>query len=184
MKVIKKMNRGLIFLFILIIATIIYLVIAGIIDSSNKKEIVKLSQEYLQAEMNYHILPEEYRENGTEMPDEEVDEFIDEMKNELSKFYVDNKSSYENLFEYMESDIRDMSNGILIVTNYEKVVQRITDVNFDNNKATATLVCLTSYNGKTFQTNDYLAFQKINDEWKLTYSELTNLEYSLDSYFY
>lgn len=183
MNFLKKFNRGVLLLILLLLGAIIYLVISGIIQSGDKKEIVKVCQDYIQTEVTYSMLPEEYRQDGTQMGEEAYQEFTDEMQAEIKSFYVDNEDSYQPKITELGLNILYMNMGQTTVTQYEKQVIKFTDITFNGDKVTLTANCLTNYNGEQNTTEDYLALQKVDGKWKITSAELITVPETTNSYY-
>lgn len=172
MKILKKMNRGFLLLIVCLVAVAIYLITSGIIQSKDKKEIVALCEEYIQVELTYSILPEEYREDPSSMSTEELEVLLDAMKTDITSYYVDNEATYSSILSTLSLNMLGLLQGQTTVTQYEKIVQKFTDITFVDDKATLTARCLTTYNGEQNMTEDTFALQKIDGEWKLTSSSL------------
>lgn len=173
MNLLKKLNRGVLLLIILLIGSIVYLVISGVIQSADKKEIVAICQEYIQTELKYSTIPE-----GTD-----YETYTEEMKKEIKSYYIDNIDSYEPKIAELGINLLYVAMGQTTVTQYEKQVIKFTDINFDGDKVTLTANCLTIYNGEQNTTEDYFALQKVDGEWKITYAELITVPETANSYY-
>jgi len=168
MKFLRKMNRGFLLLIVCILVAVIYLVVCGVIQSKDKKEVVALCDKYIQVELSYSILPEQYRENPTSMPTEEVQKYLDNMKKDITSYYVGNKVSYSAKLSELGLNFMSLLQGQTSVTQYEKIVQKYTDITFKDDKCTLTAQSLTTYNGEQNMTSDVFALQKIKGKWKIT----------------
>lgn len=172
MKLLKKMNRGFLLLIVCLLAVVIYLVVFGVIQSKDKKAVVALCDEYIQVELSYSILPEEYREDPVSMSEDEVGDFLDNMEKEIKSYYIDNDVTSSAKLSELGLNAVSLLQGQTIVTQYEKIVQKYTDITFNDDKVTLTAQCLTTYNGEQNMTSDEFALQKIDGEWKLTSATL------------
>ncbi len=176
MKLLKKINRGLLLLIVLIIAVSIYLIASAVTDTKEKKQIVSLCEEYIGKEISYNMLPEQYRENPTSMTAEELSAYIGEMKETLKSYYVDNEKSYIYLLDSLEENLKSQHKGLNIIYDYEKEIAKFDSITFHGNSVSVKLTCNTAYSSEdsqaSSQTSDYMTLQKDGGEWKVTYSSL------------
>lgn len=177
MSMLRKLNRGFLLFIILVIVVAIYLIINGISHKEDKKEIIAICEEYIPKEVAYGMLPEQYREDGNSMPSEQVVNYIDQMKEDLTSYYA-NEINYENLIEYLEKNINSLSKGEYIVTKYEKTIKNIETITFNGDTARVSIVSNTTYHSEDIksddvQIDDYIVFQKINGKWKITSTTLS-----------
>ena len=109
MKILKKINRGLILTVIVVIGVAVYLGCLGSAQAADREEIISICEDYIKAETGYSMLPEKYRKENPEIPEQELDAYINEAKTELKKFYVDNENTYKYLLERIESSLKSRS---------------------------------------------------------------------------
>lgn len=174
MNLLKKFNRGVLLLFVLLIGAAVYLIVSGIIQSNDKKEIVAICQDYIQTELKYSVMPE----------DVENEAFLEEMESDIKSFYIDNEDSYQPKLTELTLNLMYMTMGQTIVTQYDKQVIKFTDITFNGDKVTLTANCLTTYNGEQNTTEDELALQKVDGKWKITYAKLITVPETTNSYTY
>lgn len=173
----KKINRGFILTLFVLICVIIYLVVMIFVTREDVSEIKRLSEEYIAAELKYNMLPEEYRKQNPEIPDDTLSAYIDEMKSTLKSYYIDNEQSYKYLLENIESSLKTQADGYDIIEEYSKDIIKIS-VSIDDDIASVSISNTTKYStlsgsDSDSSMSDSLIFQKVNGSWRLTYSSLT-----------
>lgn len=187
MKVLSKMNRGVIFTVVVLLGVVAYLIGLEVTRSSARGEIQQICESYIAAELKYHMLPETYRAEKPEVSQEELDSYLTAMRKELKEFYVDNEQTYRYKLEELENDLIAQSQGEGVVYQFEKELVEY-EIEFNGNTASVTLTCMTTYDGPvnsykegmglssrqtlTGETADRFTFQQIDGEWKLTYAAL------------
>ena len=190
MKVLAKINRGVILTVVVLLGVAAYLIGLEVMHSSARKEIGALCEEYIQAELRYHMLPEEYRGATPGMTEAELDGYIAQMKEDLTPYYVDNEQTYRYLFNSLEESLRNQAQGYDVTYELTKDIMK-TEITFDGDKASVDLFCYTTMKGTAAyapdvaastttrdssasgETLDTLYLQRVDGEWKLTYSNLT-----------
>ncbi len=188
MKVLAKINRGVILTVVVLLGVAAYLIGLEVMHSSARKEIGALCEEYVQAELGYHMLPEEYRGATPGMTEAELDSYIAQMKEDLTPYYVNNEQTYQYLFSSLEQSLRNQAQGYDVTYELTKDIMQ-TEITFDGDKARVQLSCYTTLKGTTAytpdiaattpnnsvsrETRDTLYLQRVDGEWKLTYSNLT-----------
>ena len=123
----KGLIKGAIILcFVVLIVTIGYYFIYYM---PNKKELVKISTEFIENSSYMLVIPEEIREE--EYHSEKVQAFVDETREELSKYYSRSgdylENEMNNLIEYYESKFID---GDEMIIDMESEVYQIDEVRF------------------------------------------------------
>lgn len=183
MKILKKINRGLILTVIVVIGVAVYLACLSSAQAADREEIISICEDYIKAETGYSMLPEKYRKENPEIPEQELDAYINEAKTELKKFYVDNENTYKYLLERIESSLKSQAAGDDVILTYTKDIYKVDSVAFDGDKASVELICNTvcKTSGGSVSTddltNDSLMLQKIDGRWLLCYSNLYTTEY-------
>lgn len=185
MKIIQKLNRGAIVTAVIVLGVIVYLTSMNINNKSQIPEIKKLSEQYLQAEIKYNMLPEKFRTIPPTITKEELNNHIANMKKELAEFYP---KDYKNwTVESLEKNLKKQANGESVVYAYSKE-SRVKKIKFDDNTATVILVSNTTFDGQSIQTGkhdksvfsveDIIELTRINNKWYVTYSLINSQDNS------
>ena len=190
MKALAKINRGVILTAVVLLGVAAYLIGLGMMHSAARTDIEALCEEYVQTELRYHMLPEEYRGATPGMTEAELDGYIAQMKEELTPYYVDNEQTYRYLFSSLEESLRNQAKGYDVTYELTKDIVK-TEITFDGDKASVELSGYTTLKGTAAytpdiaastttrdnsasgETRDTLYLQCVDGEWKLTYSNLT-----------
>ncbi len=135
----KRMNRGIALLIITVIAFSGYLVVDAIAFEGQKDSITEFITTYIEEFPQMNLLPEEYREAGKEVSEEEVAE---DKKQENLDFINSYWLKVENNNGYSWGDIEHMKNYVIddlyenhilaqtqgVVLESEANVQSVTDI--------------------------------------------------------
>lgn len=189
MKVLSKINRGLILTVVVLLGVIGYLIGLEIVQNGARKDIQAVCEKYVAAEVSYRMLPEANRSDTPNLSTEALETYLSNMKQDLTSYYVDNEQTYRYLLDSMEDSLRAQAEGEGVVYQYDKEIIKM-DITFRGDMATVSLTCSNTYRGpsdmayskqtapaavKTIQgeTTDSITLQRVEGEWKLTYSNLS-----------
>lgn len=120
MKVLKKINLGLVLAIIAIIAIVIYSVNVENGRKSAKEEIKKTCEEYIAVTNNYCILPEQYRVINQKAADVDLNEYSEQIKNEVGKYTISEKTADIQKLFILESVKNQLINTSSITTEYSR----------------------------------------------------------------
>lgn len=197
MKVLKKINLGLVLAIIAIIAIVIYSVNVENNRKSAKEEIKRTCEEYIAVTNNYCILPEQYRVINQKSADVDLNEYSEQIKNEVGKYTISEKTADIQKLFILESVKNQLINTSYVTTEYSRKIDRITGYKFDGNQVTVTfntkVTIKQKYNEinqetgetsekikeKTLTNNgESMALENKDGKWKVV---STNFSYSINS---
>lgn len=138
MKVLKKINLGLVITIIAIVAIVIYSINVENSRKNAKEEIKKTCEEYIAVTNNYCILPEQYRvvnQNATEV---DLNAISEQIKNEVGKYTISDKTAEIQKLNLIESVKNQLIDTSYVTTEYSRKIDRITDYKFVENQVTVT----------------------------------------------
>lgn len=108
----KKINIGIVLIILTIILSIAYV----IIDNKNKakdiEEAEEFFREYLKVFDQCMMLPEEYRNINTQMNEEAYNEYLLEIKEEISKYVLDTQLEY--IYQNLKDSLDEQYQGRLM----------------------------------------------------------------------
>ena len=194
MKLLKKINKGVVLTIIVIVALVIYLVGVEAKRSEEKPNIERTAKEYIELIDRYAVLPEEYQQLSSKRKEEEAYELLDEalskqldnFEEELKKVMIDNKTAIELQKDSLDmilnstNDLKDK-----VVTKYDREIKKIKKYEFDDNQVTITFDSEINYETKYLENRKAKTqknSQKAEDEsitlvyedemWKVVYANL------------
>ena len=198
MRVLKKINKGLVLTIIVVLALTIYLVNVEKGRKADKEIINNVCEEFIDITDKYAVLPENIRnimkntslqeiQNGLNgIAKEEKEQYLKEMKTELEKIMIDNQEVINMQYESLENELEASYNIQSVRTKIERNITKIKSYEFDGNQVTVTFnsklkistVNLTANSEekenqeKIDITDDTIILQKVDGKWKVTYSLL------------
>lgn len=194
MKWFSKINRGVILTVIVITGVVIYLVSLSISQSRSIPELKKLTEEYIQLDVKYAMLPEEYRNETPDITKDELDSFIQEMEEKLSVFYPDEEQYSEFAVKNIAAELTKQSKGQGVILSYEKEIVEFSNFVFKEDTVTVSVLTDTSIEttaqddmapyergkmadtGKIrYETDDILIFMRYKGEWKLIHAQISDV---------
>lgn len=198
MKVLKKINKGLILTIIVLAALLIY--ISGVEKQRNadKPDIRKACEEFIALTDKYVVLPEDMQK--TEVSEEKVNEYVNQMKNDVEKVMISNTEALKIQEQVIENNLRDSYNALDVRSKVSRKIKKINGYEFDGNQVTVKLnnqveIVTKVFNEiestketETFEaSSDEIILQKVDGKWKIVYSNLqfdgSNRYYSDDIIF-
>ena len=198
MKVLKKINKGLILTIIVLAALLIY--ISGVEKQRNadKPDIRKACEEFIALTDKYVVLPEDMQKS--EVSEEKVNEYVNQMKNDVEKVMISNTEAVKIQEQVIENNLRNGYNALDVRSKVSRKIKKINGYEFDGNQVTVKLNNQVEIVTKVFDeidstketetfdaSNDEIILQKIDGKWKIVYSNLqfdgSNRYYSDDIIF-
>ena len=198
MKVLKKINKGLILTIIVLAALLIY--ISGVEKQRNadKPDIRKACEEFIALTDKYVVLPEDMQKS--EVSEEKVNEYVNQMKNDVEKVMISNTEAVKIQEQVIENNLRDSYNALDVRSKMSRKTKKINGYEFDGNQVTVKLNNQVEIVTKVFDeidstketetfdaSNDEIILQKIDGKWKIVNSNLqfdgSNRYYSDDIIF-
>ena len=198
MKVLKKINKGLILTIIVLAALLIY--ISGVEKQRNadKPDIRKACEDFILLTDKYVVLPEDMQKS--EVSEEKVNEYVNQMKSDVEKVMISNTEAVKIQKQVIENNLRDSYNALDVRSKMSRKIKKINGYEFDGNQVTVKLKDQVEIVTKVFDeidstketetfdaSNDEIILQKIDGKWKIVYSNLqfdgSNRYYSDDIIF-
>ena len=172
MKILKKVNKGLVLTIIVIVALLIYLVGVEKQREADKDDIIKACEEFIDFTDKYSVIPEDVLKLGEVFSQDKLNEYIQKMKNELPEYMIENdeavgieaqilQTNIENAYstestietENTDEEQAGQSNENIInsiKTKMEREITKISSYEYDGNQVTVT------FNSTTTLTTNYL----------------------------
>lgn len=183
MKVLKKINKGLILTIIVLAALLIY--ISGVEKQRNadKPDIRKACEEFIALTDKYVVLPEDMQKS--EVSEEKVNEYVNQMKNDVEKVMISNTEAVKIQEQVIENNLRDSYNALDVRSKVSRKIKKINGYEFDGNQVTVKLNNQVEIVTKVFDeiestketetfdaSSDEIILQKVDGKWKIVYSNL------------
>lgn len=198
MKFLRKVNLGLILTIIVVAAVAIYSVNVEIQRNKEKENIKVACEEFIKTTSNFLVLPEKYHKLDTKITEQEFNTYMEEVKKGLKEKMIDNSSAVEIQTTILESELEEQIFSEKIITKFERDITKISSYSFDGDQVNVTFNEKVNKDIKYLVNNGYdqdeneakkeesknssfnteaetITLQKVNDTWKVVYS---NLQYS------
>ena len=188
MRVLRKINKGLLLTIIVVAVLVIYLTNLEKQREADKVDIKKACEDFIALTDKYVVLPEDMRTYTGEISKEKKEKIETQLKDALKKQMVDNDKAVEIQYEYL---VDKLQNGYEteneVKTGNKRTITKISGYEFDGNQVTVTLRTSTEttykykdgFTGeekerKDTNTNsgDEIVLQKVDGKWKIVYSYL------------
>lgn len=198
MKVLKKINKGLILTIIVLAALLIY--ISGVEKQRNadKPDIRKACEDFILLTDKYVVLPEDMQKS--EVSEEKVNEYVNQMKSDVEKVMISNTEAVKIQKQVIENNLKNGYDALDVRIKMSRKIKKINGYEFDGNQVTVKLKDQVEIVTKVFDeidstketetfdaSNDEIILQKIDGKWKIVYSNLqfdgSNRYYSDDIIF-
>lgn len=194
MKILRKINKGLILTIIVLLALTVYLVKQEKQRNEDKPDIQKACGEFIDFINKYSVLPENLQKLTEKIDLTKVEEYKKEMKTELAKLMVENEEivnlQYQNLETTLDESYNVPGN---ITTKVERKIIKITKYEFEGEQVTVTfksnIKTISQYlneQNKVQETQDSMetdgdeiCLQKVDGKWKIIYSNFENSDYTV-----
>ncbi len=121
----KKYNIGIILIVLTIIFFTIFVIVENKIKEDDMEDALEYIKEYYKLQNKYALLPDGYRDIEKQMPKEEYDKYLAEMKNELSEYVAD--SQIDVVYSFYKKRLDYQYKGKKVYNQYE-----ITDIEYHN----------------------------------------------------
>ncbi len=185
MKKLKKINKGLILTIILLIILILYYNNIEKLRKNDKTEIKKACEDFIELTDKYSVLPQEIQTTQTEIPEEKVAEYINQMKKELANIMIDNQEAINIQAKILENNLIDGYNETQVRTQLSRKILNILSYQFEKDQVTVNLIDkvketiknsdgMQEYNSDNEFTagNDEIVVKKVDGKWKVVYANL------------
>ena len=183
MKVLKKINKGLILTIIVLAALLIY--ISGVEKqrNSDKPDIRKACEEFIALTDKYVVLPEDMQKS--EVSEEKVNEYVNQMKSDVEKVMISNTEAVKIQKQVIENNLRNGYDALDVRIKMSRKIKKINGYEFDGNQVTVKLKDQVEIVTKVFDeiestketetfeaSSDEIILQKVDGKWKIVYSNL------------
>ena len=185
MKVLKKINKGLILTILVLIVLVIYFSNLEKQRASDKTDIKKACESFIELTDRYSVLPEELQTLKGEVPEDKVKEYTNQMKKDLTEIMIDNQESVNIQQKILEESLRNGYSEGQVRTNWSRKIQKVSSYQFEKNQVTVSLkdnieeTIKTSDGIEEYNKNnefeaskDEIVLQKVNGKWKVVYANL------------
>lgn len=188
MKKLKKVNKGAILTLIVLLILTIYLVNLEKQREEEKVQIKNICEKYIEFTDKYTVLPEELQKLPIQITQKQTEDYKKEMETELKKLMISNEEAVELQYQILVSILKEGYNTNEIKRKTERQIIKISGYEFEGNQVTVTFKSKVKNTTKylnqnneeqerqdTFETfEDEIMLQKVDEEWKIVY---TNLQY-------
>ena len=185
MKILKKINKGLILTILVLVVLIIYFVNLEKQRDKDKPDIKKACEEFISFTDKYAVLPEELQTLQNEIPEEKVEDYIRQMKKDLTNFMIDNPEAINIQQKNLEYNLKSGYDVLQVRTKLSRKIQKISSYQFENNQVTVMLednieeIVKTSDGNKEYTKSnelsvneDEIILKKVDGNWKVVYANL------------
>lgn len=188
MKILKKINKGLLLTIVVIAILVIYLTNLEKQREADKTDIKKSCEDFIAFTDEYVVLPEDMQTYTGEISKEDKEKTEIQLKDALKEQMVDNDKAIEIQYEYL---LDKLENGYKteneVKTKNKRTITKISNYEFDGKQVTVTLRTSTetTYKYKDEFTgeekerkntitspSDEIVLQKVEGKWKIVYSYL------------
>ena len=187
MKVLRKINKGLLLTIIVVAILIIYLTNLEKQRESDKTDIKNACEEFIALTDEYVVLPEEMRTYTGEISKENEEKIGAQLKEALKKQMVDNDKAIDIQYEYLTDKLQSgykTENEIKIKN--KRTITKISSYEFDGSQVTVSLKTSTEVTYKYKEVtgeekerkntltnpSDEIVLKKVDGKWKIVYSYL------------
>ena len=183
MKVLKKINKGLILTIIVLAALLIYISSIEKQRNSDKPDIRKACEEFIALTDKYVVLPEDMQKS--EVSEEKVNEYVNQMKSDVEKVMISNTEAVKIQKQVIENNLRDSYNALDVRSKVSRKIKKINGYEFDGKQVTVKLNNQVEIVTKVFDeiestketetfeaSSDEIILQKVDGKWKIVYSNL------------
>lgn len=183
MKVLKKINKGLILTIIVLAALLIYISSIEKQRNSDKPDIRKACEKFIALTDKYVVLPEDMQKS--EVSEEKVNEYVNQMKSDVEKVMISNTEAVKIQKQVIENNLRDSYNALDVRSKVSRKIKKINGYEFDGNQVTVKLKDQVEIVTKVFDeiestketetfeaSSDEIILQKVDGKWKIVYSNL------------
>lgn len=181
----KRINKGFILTLIVLVALTLYILKVEMQRNADKDEIQKVYEEFIDFTDKYTVLPENMQTITDTKPENEINEYKNQMKKDLEKLMIDDEEAVNLQYKQLESVLTSSYNKLEVRTSQERRINKITTYRFNGNKVDVKFEGTVErkvkfYNGTEEQTEtksfdtvyDEIVLQKVDGEWKVKYANL------------
>lgn len=197
MKMLNKINKGLILTILVLLVLFIYLFTVEINRNKAKPEIEKTVKEYIELMNKYAVVPSDIQNLYAQISPEEIEtkkkefdtkitEHLNKYEGELKEKMIDNQKAIDMQKEVLEDFLKSENNmQSSIITKYKKELVKIRKYLFDDDQVTLTLETKTEVESKYLSNgeeklqknevtsnDDTMTLKLVDGKWKVVYSAI------------
>ncbi len=197
MKMLNKINKGLILTILVLLVLFIYLFTVEINRNKAKPEIEKTVKEYIELMNKYAVVPSDMQNLYAQISPEEIEtkkkefdtkitEHLNKYEDELKEKMIDNQKAVDMQKEVLEDFLKSENNmQSSIITKYKKELVKIRKYLFDDDQVTLTLETKTEVESKYLNNreeklqknentsnDDTITLKLVDGKWKVVYAEV------------
>ena len=188
MKILKRINKGLLLTIVVIAILVIYLTNLEKQREFDKADIKKACEDFIALTDEYVVLPEDMQTYTGDISKENKEKIETQLKDALKKQMVDNDKAIDIQYKYLVDKLQNgYETANEVKTGNKRTITKISGYEFDGNQVTVTLKTSTETTYKykedftgeekerkdtNTSTNDEIVLQKVDGEWKIVYSYL------------
>ena len=170
MKILKKINKGLILTIIVLVALTIYLVGVEKQRKADKADIQKACEEFISFTDKYLVLPKEIQALTEPIPESKIKEYETEMKTELENLMISNEEAVKIQNKFLIANLESGYTSEEIRNKYERKIIKISNYEFEGDQVTVT------FRSKVETSTKYLNEENEEQEENLPKIELNKKE--------
>lgn len=200
MKLLTKINKGLLLFVILLIVLAFYLIDLQITRNKDKPEIKEISKEYIEIFDQYSMLDQNNRKLERTISDSTYSKYLDEAKTKISRLLVDDQKVADSQMQNIKQNLDLQLKGDFVITSIDRTINSYDNFVFDAN--TVTVSIKSNVRVKYLQKNesvekeiskqatDSISLIKKDGKWKISYANIAiplgnlNVTNTNDSYMY
>ena len=194
MKILRKINKGVILTLIVLIVLMVYLVGLEKKREAEKGNIIVAIEDFIKLTDEYSVYPENTNTVTQKISSEDRKKYLEEMKSELKKVMIPNEEVVKLQAQALENILNLVNQQQEVIVKTERNILKISSYEFDDNQVTVGFESIVENTmqyldgqGKeqtrkdSYQTySDEIILQKIDEKWKIVYS---NLQYEHYKYY-
>jgi len=182
-KFLRKLNRGAIVTAVVLLAVAVYLAALNIVQQKDQEDIKTTCEAFLLADADWRVLPVDYENGKTRLPEDQLNQFLADMKSDKAKYYVANQAALDNDLIYLNESLTSQNEGMTaLTTSFENRILTFSSISFDGDSVYVTVdtqVAIESLNfaaGETapvrqsVSSSDSITLQKEDGIWKIVYA--------------
>ncbi|MEG2310450.1 MAG: hypothetical protein RSB76_00515 [Clostridia bacterium] len=154
MKLLKKINKGLVLTVLVLAILITYLIFLESSRNNEKLIIDTACANFIDIVDKYSLLPQKYATVNKSIPDDELKLYFKQMHEELSKYTL-NKEVENNLCKMIENKLQTELLSTFVTTNYDRKILKVNKYIFDDKQVTVNLTCLLNTEVKSLLNKEF-----------------------------
>ncbi len=177
-RLLRKINRGVLLLFLLFLGVTIYLMISDAAQKSEIPEIKSVCQEYLDAKTGWFVIPAKYRSGQSD----QSAAYLSVLAQPIRSYLVDDDAVVQSELDGLKSVLDSQKTYSFYYSDYQLQITNFESIIFDGNRAivqldgqkTATGAYLGSENAPEIKYDSFfikIILCKVNDKWKVYYGD-------------